>query len=377
MLFDNDSWANYKQHAPTAQLRRNDFSINFNTKTNPSNITFSLSKIAGSLLESRAVRRLSKVTFLGMLSPRFADLITSPISTTEPIGDGTRFDHSVNVAALALEGARFWGLSGFGQRYAAAWGLIHDIDVMPLSHTGEAAFLHTTGLTHEELRTNIILGASNIPCQLSIKSALKEMGISPPIIALLFNKSFDSLNRELSGQKRSEIRIIWELVHSVITPDTLDGIARCGRAWGVQIVRPSDVLAAIHPELFTLVTVSRYSSAVIDFWIAKSRVYEEFINNPKVVEWESRCSAALSLYFPFKNPVDAFDIDESAMIDALRLLGLPPSQGVRRYKNPLRYFVREEAGKAGKLRDGLSIELLNDIFVKSGGDRHGISAQYE
>lgn len=110
-----------------------------------------LHRLVGPVLESPAVQRLAGVTFLGILSPAYAAVRDGGRRAdrggffSEAGKDGTRLDHSIGVAHLNVELARGFGFSVEAQRYAAAWGLLHDLGNWPLSHTAEGAFRLLTG----------------------------------------------------------------------------------------------------------------------------------------------------------------------------------------------------------------------------------------
>jgi HD superfamily phosphohydrolase len=109
-----------------------------------------LEALAGPLLRSPAVQRLRTVTLLGILSPQLRRLSGCPLWQNDSfagVDDGSRFDHTIGVAAIALDTARRFGLSPSGQRYAVAWGLTHDLATWPLAHTSEPAFAAILGVT--------------------------------------------------------------------------------------------------------------------------------------------------------------------------------------------------------------------------------------
>ena len=111
----------------------------------------------GPLIDSEGFKRLHRATFLGILSPKFAEaaLVDVPVSFTG-IADGSRYDHSIGAASLLLDICNNLSLSEESCRYAVAWGLIHDIATWPLSHTGEAAFHQSSSVTVNLTRPDII-----------------------------------------------------------------------------------------------------------------------------------------------------------------------------------------------------------------------------
>ncbi len=190
--------------------------------------------VAGPLVQSRAVQRLADVTFLGILSPRFREVVDSPLwpkGMPDVVEDGSRYNHTLGVALVALDLARRIGFSERGQRYAVAWGLTHDVATWPLSHTGESVFAALTGVSAANLRARILLGDSAVPGRYRLDAILQDLDIEPVALASLFNRSGMPADEELVLFK--------QIIRSPLTPDTLEGMWRCGAVFGVPILRPT------------------------------------------------------------------------------------------------------------------------------------------
>ena len=257
-----------------------------------------LTRIADPLLNASPFRRLERVTFLGILSPKFSHLPDHPlaprISNGLQVGDdGSRADHSLGVANLMMSISGAFDLSPLATRYAAAWALTHDIATWPLSHTGEVSFASITGTDHRELRRRMIIGDPSLPADLSLTGPLAQTGIDPNELVLMFDKN--------ATVPTLELRKLHSVIHSAITPDTLEGIHRAGHAIGIPVPMPNAVLDAIDaatPDMFIQTVVRRRRSRpVLKFWRAKGVVYDQYINAAASIEFESRWTHAIALEF--------------------------------------------------------------------------------
>jgi hypothetical protein len=297
-----------------------------------------LEPLAGPLIEASAFQRLRSISFLGILSPRYHLIVNSPLfrrrSSQTLCDDGSRYLHSLHAAHIFLRICRRLDLSQQAQRYAVAWGIAHDIATWPLSHTGEPAFASVTGVTAKELRAMMVQGAPSLPDRLSLARALKQMAVDPGVLLALFDK-----------QKRpadAEISILWEIVHSPITPDTLEGMWRSGLVFGITVPAPDEVMQCFSRNLIFPVMVTReMSTIVVEFWRRKAQIYDDFINRSDVIEWESAWAIALLRAFKHINLVESLEVPEEELVARVLEQGLPDDGEVAelRYKEPLVYFV--------------------------------------
>lgn len=286
--------------------------------------------IAGSLVDSEGFKRLRLTTFLGVLSPKFAQLVDAPISFTG-VADGSRRDHSIGVAALLLDICNYLSLSQESCRYGVAWGLLHDIATWPLSHTGEAAFTQSLGVDAKKLRIQMIEGSKKLPSRLHLNKAISEMGLDKSILVSLLN------SREPAKSK--SVQMIWSIIHSPITPDTLEGIWRTGRVFGVDVPEPRVVASAIGKSLFGPVILKTESRSILSFWRRKADVYGKVINSKKIISWESAWSFSIAHYFKDIELEESFHLDEEEIIKEVLKKGLLVPTKVQRYKGPLEYYL--------------------------------------
>ena len=294
-----------------------------------------LQSLAKPLLQSRAVQRLTGVTFLGVLSPRFRDVIDSPLwpaSQQKAVSDGFRYDHTLGVAIVALDLARRLDFSERGQRYAVAWGLTHDISTWPLSHTSEPAFTSITGISARNLRAGILLSDPEIPERYRLAPILCDLGIDPIILVSLFDRNAFLADEELA--------ILKQVVNSPITPDTIEGMWRCGVVFDSPVIHPNEVISAFCRRRGTACLERRGMSAVMDFWRGKSLIYERFINREDVILWESAWTAALQRSCSGRLLAESLELSEDDLVNTVKRQGLPTGSGVIRYKEPQEYIIK-------------------------------------
>lgn len=293
-----------------------------------------LQALARPLLRSRAIQRLASVTFLGILSPRFRGVIDSPlwpVAERREAQDGSRYDHTLGVALIALDLARRFDFSEGGQRYAVAWGLTHDIATWPLSHTGEPAFSTLTGISARRLRAALLLGSEEVPECYRLAEVLLDLEIDPSTLAALFEPSGIPADEELALFK--------QVVRSPLTPDTLEGTWRCGAVFGVPVIHPDEGLAAFRRHGRTACVDEGQLPAVLEFWRSKSDIYHRFINREDVVLWESAWAVALQQCCVGTSLADSLELTEEELVSRVQARGLPTCARVVRYKEPQEYLI--------------------------------------
>ena len=322
------------------------------------------------LTGSWSFRRLESISFLGLLSPRHWARVPPPSSLTErarcdesPAGDGSRADHAVAVTSCVLQMARGLGLGPDATRYAAAWGLLHDIATWALSHTGEAALSRATHTSSRELRRMIILGARELPEEMSLRKRLTGIGLSPEKLAALYSPQPTALIALTREAELPDFEALWTVVHSPMTPDTLDGIWRAGRALGVGVPDPGVILPSMSRSLFGGALVNGALSApLLTFWRRKREVYDRFINARDVYFWESNCSGILEACFADISLVESMHLPEDALIRALvENEGMTPPRALR-YKPPRWYFLAHHCSRRSRLGANVELRDLSSIL---------------
>ena len=257
------------------------------------NLNSRVSRWVEPLVNSFAFTRLANITFLDILSLQFAYLPRFPFKRhkNHQIFDGTRADHSIGVANLFMEIAKSLRFSEKMQRYGLAWALLHDIATWPLSHTGEAAFCDITRMTSTALREAIIKGTHILPQYLTVRKQLDDLRIDTDALIQLYHKEHNSLKGELS--------VLWRVVNSPLTRDTLEGMQRSGRVFQINTPNSDEITESFVTDLFSDTFIDRRKSQpVLQFWRAKSRIYRSFINSKRAIQFESEWSLLIARSFP-------------------------------------------------------------------------------
>ncbi len=319
-----------------------------------------INDLALPVLNSNAFNRLNNITFLGILSPRFMRIPNFPIynkrSHDSIISDGTRADHSMAVAALILDIVKGLNLSHETQKYAVVWGLIHDLATWPLSHTGESSFSTITGVDSRTLRKWMIIGSNKLDIQFSITKAIQQIGIDAEILLKLYDKSKNALGGEL--------RIIWQIINSPITPDSLEGMRRSGLVFEIDVPKPEKFRESILKNLYESAVIEKTKSKVmLTFWRNKAKIYNQFINNPKTIKFESSWSNVITSNYNGITLTDSLELPEVEIIDTVLKNGPPNDTSLKRYKQPLEYKV--EPMRKRILSDDFPLENLNNVLTKS------------
>jgi len=310
------------------------------------------------VVRSAAFQRLKAATFLGILSPSFRVIEKHPLARMSSGNDLTRAHHSFKVALLAARMTTAMGLSDQVVKYAMAWGLLHDIATWPLSHTGEAAFSKSTGASANDLRELMISGDSRLDHVWSVYRPIKALKLDHGRLLELFRKSSDSLN--------SEFAVLHKLLHSPLTPDTLEGMHRTGRVVGIEVPRPDRFVDAMEQDLVSGVRLKEaYSRDALSFWRSKSAIYSRFINRADTIEFESDWSRSVCELFVGLSVSETLALSEKEIVGKVLDRGLQKATEVVRYKSPLKYSIAEPYRNRRVLKKGIPVDELAGVLVKS------------
>lgn len=313
-------------------------------------------RLAAPLILSESLRRLRRITFLGILSPAYSSVDFHPIKFATIRSDRSRNHHSLRVALLAGRMSERLGFSHETTRYAVAWGLLHDIATWPLSHTGEAAFSDATETSAQTLRRMMVVGDSRLHRSLCVHHALKAMKLDIDLLLSLFDRTADP------GGEASDLH---KLLHSALTPDTLEGMHRSGRTFNLDVPEPFEFVDSMERDLVSGLRLKRTHSALaIRFWRAKSTIYSCYINKEETVAFESSWSAAIRDYYRSIDLSESLHAKESDILRNVASRYPQPINEVVRYKAPLHYKVATKYRKATKLKDSIPVDALSDVFTK-------------
>ncbi len=309
------------------------------------------------VLQEPSFTRLNEITFLGVLSPKFDNLM--PDCEYKPVwnyrklyNDGTRKDHSLGVASIILDQVEYFNFNEKNKKLAVCWALLHDIATWPLSHTSEPAFSSITKTSSRKLREMIILGSKQLPESFNITKSLKKSGIDPSVLIELFNKE------HYPGDK--DLKKLWCLIHSPVSPDTIEGMWRTGYVYHIKFPRAVEYQHKIHLNLFEPYIDKTDSSLFISFWKSKSKVYSEHINSNSMLLWESAWSNSIKKYYSNVALIDSLNIKETDIINTVVKNGIDFGSRLNKYKEPQQYFVKNNKRKL----DTINLSLLGEYLSK-------------
>jgi hypothetical protein len=159
--------------------------------------------------------------------------------------------------------------------------------------------------------------------------------------------------------------LLHQLIHSPITPDTLEGIWRTGCSTGIRVSHPKNVQESISLSLFaTMMIERRRFRPVVRFWKQKAAIYRDFINRPDMLKWESRWAAGIEQAFAKFGLADSLVLDEHKIIHSVIEAGLPSPTHYIKYKDPLVYHVTTTHLRNPPAQE--SIPKLRRILTKCG-----------
>ena len=307
----------------------------------PRPVRFALDALTGvvgdRVLLSPWTLRLARISFLGAL-----DHAPGCRERT------SRLDHSAAVAELALRIGRSLELRDGELRLLVTAALLHDVGHLPLSHTAESAFRARLGVDHHEITRWIIEGGGAIPRERSLAPALEHAGLDPRGVWSL-----------VDGGDAGPLA---PLVSGTLSADTLDGIARAARAFGL---RPSPLPA----EPFALrdgglVALPGAVAALDRFWSLKDRVYRRVINAPAHAALELRIAALAGRRLTEDALGDLAGFDDRALLAmlGLRERELAPDDAERASRfvaagapdAPVRVLREYSIDRGVEARDGLA-----------------------
>jgi HD domain len=316
------------------------------------------------LVETEAFKRLQFITFLGILSPKFRNMSGYPIllnGRTNPYSGGNRFSHSLRVARLAVGAGQFLDFSTSSLDYAYAWGILHDIATWPLSHTGEAAFTETTDTSSRKLRTMMLKSDKKLGEKLGVFNSIRNAGLDVEVLERLFIADDTGLEGDLG--------LLHQFIHSPVTPDTIEGMTRSLHAFEGPGEKCNFSILNFDKDLMAGIRLGkRETGGVLKFWRMKSRVYSQYINSKKSIEFESNWSKSLAERFNSLSLHDSLTISERALVEAIAERGLVLGGKLKKYKPPLVYEIskkhKHKTNKSG-LGGSITVKDLSKVFVKS------------
>jgi hypothetical protein len=206
----------------------------------------------------------------------------------------------------------------------------------------------------------MILGTKGVPSQYWLAGRIRDCGLNPQSLIELFDRTEPPANPELA--------LLWRLIHSPITPDTLEGIGRAGRAFDVSVPAPEEIRREVRREDGELRLEAGKSSAIARFWEAKARIYSDYINRPDIVYRESAAAREirLNLRSQIRSLGASLQLSEDSVLDTSpwqTAMAFPID--VFRYKPPHNYWIDRDRWR--QIEHGAPLESLSKVLLKSPG----------
>lgn len=210
----------------------------------------------------------------------------------------------------------------------------------------------------------MLTSGHQIPSSLWLRNPLDEMNVRPSVLLALFDRDRNVLNAEVTGGVREEFQMLWSVIHSPLTPDTLEGIWRAGLSLGTRVPAPDEIQLAVFRSLAGAKVAKRRSKPLLRFWRSKSRVYECQINRPDVVRWESSWAAAILRLFAGIGIGKSLELDEATIVARVLANTMTEEDGheLFRYKPPRRYFLSDDHRRRESLIADLPMDDLPRVF---------------
>jgi uncharacterized protein len=188
-----------------------------------------------SIIDSEEFQRLQQVSFLGA------------IDYVNPENKATRYQHSIDVAKLALYVSDKRGYSDDITKHVVSAALLHDIGHAPLSHSMEQSFFDTYGINHHIAGSNLIQNGTNINSITNILKKHVDVNLVINLIEQESNEHFadifnskinvdtiDGIHKSLAFINIKDSYDKYALANSAFTPDFQDTTSRLDHFWDVK-----------------------------------------------------------------------------------------------------------------------------------------------
>ncbi|MGD1396100.1 HD domain-containing protein [Vibrio harveyi] len=198
-----------------------------------------------SIIDSEEFQRLQQVSFLGA------------IDYVNPENKATRYQHSIDVAKLALYVSEKRGYSSDITNHVVSAALLHDIGHAPLSHSMEQSFFDEYGINHHIASSDLIKNGKDTN---SVTNILKKHVDINLVINLIEQESSECFS---------------DIFNSKVNVDTIDGIHK-SLAF-INLKDSYDKYALAH-SVFTH-DFQNDTSRIDCFWNLKDLVYKKIITS--------------------------------------------------------------------------------------------------
>ncbi len=188
-----------------------------------------------SIIDSEEFQRLQQVSFLGA------------IDYVNPENKATRYQHSIDVAKLALYVSEKRCYSSDITNHVVSAALLHDIGHAPLSHSMEQSFFDEYGINHHIASSDLIQNGKNMNSITNILKKHVDVNLVINLIdqesnehfADIFNSkvnvdTIDGIHKSLAFINLKNSYDKYALAHSVFTDDFQNDISRIDSFWNLK-----------------------------------------------------------------------------------------------------------------------------------------------
>lgn len=188
-----------------------------------------------SIIDSEEFQRLQEVSFLGA------------IDYVNPKNKATRYQHSIDVAKLALYVSEKRGYSSDITNHVVSAALLHDIGHAPLSHSMEQSFFDEYGINHHIAGSHLIKNGTNINSVTNILKKYVDINLVINLIEQESNEHFsdifnskvnvdtiDGIHKSLAFINLKDSYNKYALAHSVFTHDLQNNTNRIDNFWNLK-----------------------------------------------------------------------------------------------------------------------------------------------
>lgn len=166
------------------------------------------------IIDHKIIRRLTKVSFLGLLNP-LADIPESY--------QYSRYDHTLAVAHLTLKVCNNLSIPDWERILLLLSALVHDLGHGPFSHSAELILMFQTGYHHSH---------QNAQRSFKVASLIRDCYSDLPNIIRESYQDVESLAKTVYdlAEGRHVINDEWRIFNTPLCPDTFDGDNRACHA---------------------------------------------------------------------------------------------------------------------------------------------------
>lgn len=296
--------------------------------------TIDIPQLVNDLIDTEELQRLDDVMQTAMARYVYRSAKTS------------RMEHCIGACHIATRVANQLKLDETETKILQAGALLHDLGHPPLSHALEPLLKSITGLSHEELSYEYIMGKRFISESKISKILEQSHSLNKEKIAQLIfkpKKSDDLIGRQV---------YLKQLISGVIDVDRLDYLRRDAQQCKVPLMIDQDrLIGAMSIQevdgLLQLCFNKKDIESIVNFLQVRNRMYNVVYKHRKVKVFEAMQFEALKIAFPdlAKQGLQFEIMNDADVISKLLSFGGVPEELMRRMRenrNKAKYKIAFE-----------------------------------